>query len=98
MKAIEIREPGDADVLVPTEVPDPAAGAGQVVIEVVAAGVNRADVMQRLGHYPPPAGASPRPGAIEVMRSSVTTTVPSSAVPVEDRDATACAADDRSNT
>lgn len=62
MKAIEIREPGDADVLVPTEVPDPAAGAGQVVIEVVAAGVNRADVMQRMGFYPPPPGASPLPG------------------------------------
>lgn len=62
MKAIETREPGDADVLVPTEVPDPAAGAGQVVIEVVAAGVNRADVMQRMGFYPPPPGASPLPG------------------------------------
>lgn len=62
MKAIEIREPGDADVLVPTEVPDPAAGAGQVMIEVVAAGVNRADVMQRMGFYPPPPGASPLPG------------------------------------
>ena len=62
MKAIEIREPGDADVLVPTEVPDPAAGAGQVVIEVVAVGVNRADVMQRMGFYPPPPGASPLPG------------------------------------
>ena len=62
MRAITIPEPGDADSLVLDEVPDPEAGAGQVLVDVVAAGVNRADVMQRLGHYPPPPGASEYPG------------------------------------
>lgn len=62
MRAITIPEPGDADSLVLDEVPDPEAGPGQVLIDVVAAGVNRADVMQRLGHYPPPPGASDYPG------------------------------------
>jgi putative PIG3 family NAD(P)H quinone oxidoreductase len=62
MRAITIPEPGDADSLVLDEVPDPEVQAGHVLIDVVAAGVNRADVMQRLGHYPPPAGASEYPG------------------------------------
>jgi putative PIG3 family NAD(P)H quinone oxidoreductase len=62
MRAITIPEPGDADSLVLDEVPDPVVGPGQVLIDVVAAGVNRADVMQRLGHYPPPPGASEYPG------------------------------------
>ncbi len=62
MRAITIPQPGDADSLVLDEVPDPEAGPGQVIVDVVAAGVNRADVMQRLGHYPPPPGASPYPG------------------------------------
>lgn len=62
MRAIEISEPGGAEVLRIVEVEDPSPGAGEVLIDVVAAGVNRADVMQRLGHYPPPKGASPLPG------------------------------------
>ncbi|NUO91991.1 MAG: NAD(P)H-quinone oxidoreductase [Dermatophilaceae bacterium] len=62
MRAITIPEPGDADSLVLAEVPDPEAGPGQVLVDVAAAGVNRADVMQRLGHYPPPPGASDYPG------------------------------------
>jgi putative PIG3 family NAD(P)H quinone oxidoreductase len=62
MRAITIPEPGDADSLVLDEVPDPEAGPGQVLIDVVAAGVNRADVVQRLGHYAPPPGASDYPG------------------------------------
>jgi putative PIG3 family NAD(P)H quinone oxidoreductase len=62
MRAITIPEPGDADSLVLDEVPDPEVQAGQVLLDVVAAGVNRADVMQRLGHYPPPPGASEYPG------------------------------------
>ena len=62
MRAISISEPGDADVLTVTEEARPSAGPGQVVIDVAAAGVNRADVMQRLGFYPPPKGASPLPG------------------------------------
>ena len=62
MRAITIPEPGDADSLVLDEVPDPEPAPGQVLLDVVAAGVNRADVMQRLGHYPPPPGASEYPG------------------------------------
>jgi putative PIG3 family NAD(P)H quinone oxidoreductase len=62
MRAITIPEPGEADALVPTDVPAPTAGPGQVLVDVVAAGVNRADVMQRKGFYPPPPGASALPG------------------------------------
>jgi putative PIG3 family NAD(P)H quinone oxidoreductase len=62
MRAISISEPGDADVLTVTEEDRPSAGPGQVVVDVAAAGINRADVMQRLGFYPPPKGASPLPG------------------------------------
>ncbi|WP_410577026.1 NAD(P)H-quinone oxidoreductase [Amycolatopsis sp. lyj-108] len=58
MYAITIREPGDPDVLEWTEVPDPVAGSGEVVIEVAASAVNRADLLQRQGNYPPPPGAS----------------------------------------
>jgi NADPH:quinone reductase len=62
MIAIEIREPGEPDVLVPVERPRPVAAAGEVLVRVVGAGVNRPDVMQRLGRYPPPPGASDIPG------------------------------------
>ncbi len=62
MRAITIPEPGEADALVLADVPAPTAGPGQVLIDVVAAGVNRADVMQRMGFYPPPPGASELPG------------------------------------
>ncbi|WP_026313519.1 NAD(P)H-quinone oxidoreductase [Actinomadura flavalba] len=62
MRAIVIREPGDADVLTWTSVPDPVPGPGEVVVEVAASAVNRADVMQRRGLYPPPPGASEIPG------------------------------------
>jgi putative PIG3 family NAD(P)H quinone oxidoreductase len=62
MKAITICEPGDASALRLEDVPDPEPTTGEVRIRVVAAGVNRADVMQRLGHYPPPPGAPPYPG------------------------------------
>ncbi|RTL61910.1 MAG: NAD(P)H-quinone oxidoreductase [Pseudonocardiaceae bacterium] len=58
MYAITLREPGAPEVMEWTEVPDPQAGPGEVLIDVVAAGVNRADVMQRQGNYPPPPGAS----------------------------------------
>ncbi|MGB6022723.1 MAG: NAD(P)H-quinone oxidoreductase, partial [Ornithinimicrobium sp.] len=54
MRAITIPTPGDADALVPDEVPDPEIGDRDVLIDVVAAGVNRADVAQRQGNYPPP--------------------------------------------
>ena len=62
MRAITIPEPGGPDALVLDEVPAPEPAAGEVLIDVAAAGVNRADVMQRLGHYPPPPGASEFPG------------------------------------
>ena len=62
MRAITIPEPGAPDALVPTDVPTPAAGRGEVLIEVAAAGVNRADIMQRRGLYDPPPGASSYPG------------------------------------
>ena len=62
MKAITIPQPGDAEALVLDEVPDPQPAAGEVRVRVAAAGVNRADVMQRMGHYPPPPGAPEYPG------------------------------------
>lgn len=62
MYAINIREPGGPDVLEWVEQPDPEPGPGEVVVEVVASAVNRADVMQRQGMYPPPPGASEVPG------------------------------------
>ncbi|MFD0683800.1 NAD(P)H-quinone oxidoreductase [Actinomadura fibrosa] len=62
MHAIVIREPGGPENLEWTEVPDPEAGPGEVLIEVAASAVNRADVMQRMGFYPPPEGAPPYPG------------------------------------
>ena len=62
MKCIEIRENGGPAVLVPVERPVPQAGAGEALIRVAASGVNRPDVVQRQGHYPPPPGASDLPG------------------------------------
>ncbi len=62
MTAIAIREPGGPEVLVPVMVPRPEPGPGEVLIRVAAAGVNRPDVLQRLGRYPPPPGASELPG------------------------------------
>jgi putative PIG3 family NAD(P)H quinone oxidoreductase len=58
MKAIVFSEPGGPEVLAWSEVPDPVPGDGEVLIEVAAAGVNRADLSQRQGHYDPPPGAS----------------------------------------
>lgn len=62
MKAIVIDGAGGPEVLKIKEMPDPKAGEGEVVIKIVAAALNRADVMQRQGNYPPPAGASLIPG------------------------------------
>jgi len=62
MRAITISEPGGPAVLVLSEVPDPEPAAGEVVIKVAAAGLNRADLMQRQGFYPRPPGAPPYPG------------------------------------
>lgn len=62
MRAITIPEFGDEEVLTVSEVPDLTPGPGEVLIEVAAAGVNRADLMQRQGFYPPPPGISEVPG------------------------------------
>ncbi|HEX4790539.1 MAG TPA: NAD(P)H-quinone oxidoreductase [Actinospica sp.] len=58
MKAIVFSEPGGPEVLSWSEVPDPVLGDGQVLVEVAAAAVNRADLLQRQGNYAPPPGAS----------------------------------------
>ncbi|MHB1009140.1 MAG: NAD(P)H-quinone oxidoreductase [Propionibacteriaceae bacterium] len=58
MRAVVVTEPGGPDQLTIGEVPDPVAGAGEMLIRVVAAGVNRADLLQRQGLYPPPPGIS----------------------------------------
>jgi NADPH2:quinone reductase len=62
MTAIAIARPGGPEVLVPREIPVPRPGAGEVLIKVLGAGVNRPDVIQRLGLYPPPPGAPDTPG------------------------------------
>ena len=62
MRAIQIREPGGPEVLQACDRPTPVPGAGEVLIRVHAAGVNRPDVLQRKGGYAPPAGASDLPG------------------------------------
>jgi putative PIG3 family NAD(P)H quinone oxidoreductase len=62
MHAVVITEPGEPEVLRWLEVPDPVARPGEVVIDVAACGVNRADLLQRRGLYPPPPGAPPYPG------------------------------------
>jgi NADPH2:quinone reductase len=62
MRAVAISQPGPADVLQVVECPVPAFKAGELLIKVHAAGINRPDVLQRLGKYAPPAGASDLPG------------------------------------
>ncbi|MEV5978725.1 NAD(P)H-quinone oxidoreductase [Streptomyces sp. NPDC052114] len=62
MYAITIPEPGGPEALVWAEVPDPVPGEGEVLVEVAASAVNRADLLQRQGFYNPPPGASPYPG------------------------------------
>ncbi|MBD2785904.1 NAD(P)H-quinone oxidoreductase [Xenorhabdus sp. DI] len=62
MVAIEISQPGEPDVLTPVKIPIPVLEAGEILLKVAAAGVNRPDVLQRRGYYPPPIGASDIPG------------------------------------
>lgn len=62
MRAITITSPGGPEVLTLAEVPDPVPAAGEVLIDIVASGLNRADLLQRQGFYPPPPGAPPYPG------------------------------------
>src|SRR3954464_15016910 len=58
MRAVIATEPGGPDVPTFEERPDPPPGPGEVVLDVAASAVNRADLLQRQGHYPPPPGAS----------------------------------------
>ena len=62
MRAVIITQPGGPEVLRLEEVPDPVPGPGEVLVAVAAAGLNRADVLQRQGPYPPPPGSPPYPG------------------------------------
>ena len=62
MRAITFDGVGGTEVIRLSELPDPAPGPGEVVLDVAAAGVNRADLLQRQGHYPPPPGISDVPG------------------------------------
>jgi len=72
MIEIAITEPGGPEVLKPQSAPVPKSGAGELLIKVAAAGINRPDVLQRMGSYPPPKGASPIPG-LEVAGEVVET-------------------------
>ena len=77
MRAVVVTKPGGPEVLEWQEVPDPDVGPGDVLINVAAAGVNRADLLQRRGLYPPPPGAPPYPGMecsgrIEAVGTEVT--------------------------
>ncbi len=58
MRAVIVPEPGGPDALVVADLPDPTPGAGEVVIDIAASAVNKADTLQRQGFYPPPPGAS----------------------------------------
>jgi putative PIG3 family NAD(P)H quinone oxidoreductase len=62
VRAVVITEPGGPEVLQVREVPDPVPAVGEVLIDVAATAINRADLLQRAGNYPPPPGASPYPG------------------------------------
>jgi NADPH2:quinone reductase len=62
MRAVEITQPGLPDVLKPCDRPMPELKPGEVLVKVHAAGINRPDVLQRIGHYPVPLGVSDLPG------------------------------------
>src|SRR6187401_988926 len=77
MTAIGIKAAGGPDMLAPEQRPVPQPGAGEILVKVAAAGVNRPDVLQRKGLYPPPPGASPIlglevSGVIEALGPSTT--------------------------
>jgi NADPH2:quinone reductase len=77
MNAVAITTPGGPEVLKLTQLPTPKPGSGQLLVKVAAAGVNRPDLAQRAGFYPPPPGHSPLPGleiAGEVVEAGADTT------------------------
>jgi NADPH2:quinone reductase len=84
MKAVEISTPGGPEVLVLVDRPMPEPKAGEVLIKVSAAGINRPDVFQRKGHYPPPPGASDLPG-LEVAGEIVGGDVAASGLAIGDK-------------
>ncbi|MFT4110708.1 NAD(P)H-quinone oxidoreductase [Propionicimonas sp.] len=69
MRIVTLTQPGGPENLAVGDAPKPTAGAGEIVVRIIAAGVNRADLLQRQGHYPPP------PGASEVIGLEVSGTV-----------------------
>jgi NADPH2:quinone reductase len=71
MRAVEITQPGGPEVLKPADRPQPVPRDGEILIKVAAAGVNRPDVLQRMGHYPVPPGVSDIPG-LEIAGEAVT--------------------------
>ena len=73
MKAIVITQPGGPEVLQMQERPIPACAANEVLVKVAAAGINRPDVSQRKGNYPPPPGASPDIPGLEIAGTVVET-------------------------
>jgi NADPH:quinone reductase len=83
MRAVEITQPGGPEVLQLVERPVPSPVTGEVLIRVAAAGINRPDIMQRLGKYPPPPGASDLPG-LEIA-GTIAAVGPSAALAVGDR-------------
>jgi NADPH:quinone reductase-like Zn-dependent oxidoreductase len=62
LRAVVVREPGGPEALTVTEIPDPVAREGEILVRNRATALNRADVLQRMGFYPPPPGASEVPG------------------------------------
>ncbi|PPA76504.1 NAD(P)H-quinone oxidoreductase [Achromobacter spanius] len=84
MHAVEISRPGGPEVLVPVERPTPEPGAGEVLIKVSAAGINRPDVFQRKGNYAPPRGVSDLPG-LEVAGEIVSGDVADSGFAIGDK-------------
>jgi NADPH2:quinone reductase len=84
MKVIEIEKPGGPEVLIEAVRPDPVLRPGEVLVRVAAAGVNRPDVLQRMGNYPVPPGASDIPG-LEVAGTIVAGSLAGSSYQIGDR-------------